>query len=778
VIRSAWSHTLADRWDTGIIAGTGVIGAIVHGTPSRHIIALSHERFFLPANSRRPAPDIAGVLTEVRLALAAHDELTAADVIDATLRAQGWDPDELIWTDPLAPAGEIVWTTPVAETADYRRQISLVDGSAAISWAIGDGTRAGLRILAVHGSDEVTLELWSDEDLEGGLTLQPVAERSAGASTVVPVDYGDRVEVTTQSSDEELVLVTHARGAEPGEDASAVVSLTAPKPQELDDGGWHIRIRRGDPVQLTVRVTCGAVPAGDTFRLAAAALLERCQVSFGASPLRGVDGDAVEVLWEAARHGDPAAEAGVIELAFAAGRRNVLASTGELPPTLQGVWQGTWSPAWSADYTMNGNLQLGALAAALWTGMPEIMPSLFRLVRSFAEDFRSNARRIYGRDGMLLPARLTTHGHANHFLREYPHEFWLGNGPWLLRMAADYIQVTGDTTPIDDWLWAFAVEILEFSQDVLRDGGGILSPSYSPENTPTGSDNPLATNAAADIAALRDGFAVGAWLASLRGDDARQAAWMSARESLPEYRVAVDGTLAEWGGEWPEHLEHRHASQLQGLWYDPDPRLLEGGLRDAAIKTVRAKVAWRTENPAGPPGHMEMAFGLSSVGIAAAALGDSASAYQCALWLARDHFSPALTTTHDAGAIFNLDASGALPAVVAAMLVGSSPGHIRLLPALPRQWPAGRATGLGVRNGGTVQELRWSADAVSFVLELPSTTRWLRPGGVDVSLPFPVRLRHATGIRQVDDFTLHVAVGATAARADVEILSASDRTGS
>jgi hypothetical protein len=85
---------------------------------------------------------------------------------------------------------------------------------------------------------------------------------------------------------------------------------------------------------------------------------------------------------------------------------------------------------------------------------------------------------------------------------------------------------------------------------------------------------------------------------------------------------------------------------------------------------------------------------------------------------------------------------------------------------------------LGVRNGGTVLELRWSEDNVSFVLDLPSTTRWLRPGGVDVSFPFPIRLRHATGIRQVDDFTLRVTTGETMARADVEVLRAIGRAGS
>ena len=760
-----------------MVAGTGVIGAIVYGNAARHIVTLSHERFFLPANSRRPAPELSGILPEVRLALASRDEGRAADAIDAGLRAQGWDPEELIWTDPLAPVGEIVWATPGGDGDDYRRQISMMDGSVEVSWSVGLGMRAGIRVLAAHGADEIDLELWSDADLDGVLTLQPAAERSASASTVVPVDYGDRVDVAIGTTGDELVLVTRAQGTEPATDASAEVTVTTAALKEHEDGGWRIGVRAGIPVRVTVAVACAGVPRGDMFRLDAPALLERSEVNLDHSRRSAVDVPAVEELWEAARSGDPAAEAGVIELAFAAGRRNVLASTGELPPTLQGVWQGTWSPAWSADYTMNGNLQLGALAAALWTGMPEVMPSLFRLVRPFAEDFRSNARRIFGRDGMLLPARLTTHGHSNHFVRDYPHEFWLGNGPWLLRMAADYIQVTGDLSPIEEWLWAFAVEILDFSEGVLLDGAGILSPSYSPENTPADSDNPLATNATADIAALRDGFAVGAWLAALRGDDARKKAWTTAREALPAYRVGADGTLAEWGGDWPEHIEHRHASQLQGLWYDPDPRLLDGALKEAAIATVRAKVAWRAEDPTGPPGRMEMAFGLSSIGLAAAALGDSASAYQCALWLARDHFTPALTTTHDAGAIFNLDASGALPAVVAAMLVGSSPGEIRLLPALPSQWPRGRATGLGVRSGGTVAELTWSEKSVSVALHLPSMTRWLRPEGVQVSFPFPIRVRQVTGARQVSDFTLHVDAAETRVRADVETLGATSRTG-
>ena len=50
----------------------------------------------------------------------------------------------------------------------------------------------------------------------------------------------------------------------------------------------------------------------------------------------------------------------------------------------------------------------------------------------------------------------------NHFYPSYPHEFWIGNGGWLLRLAYDYLVTTGDRAPHDEWLWDFAVEVMRF----------------------------------------------------------------------------------------------------------------------------------------------------------------------------------------------------------------------------------------------------------------------------------------------------------------------------
>ena len=52
----------------------------------------------------------------------------------------------------------------------------------------------------------------------------------------------------------------------------------------------------------------------------------------------------------------------LIEKVFDAGRYNIISCTGDLPPTLQGVWAGTYVPAWASDFTHNGNVP-SAIAA-------------------------------------------------------------------------------------------------------------------------------------------------------------------------------------------------------------------------------------------------------------------------------------------------------------------------------------------------------------------------------------------------------------------------------
>ena len=62
----------------------------------------------------------------------------------------------------------------------------------------------------------------------------------------------------------------------------------------------------------------------------------------------------------------------LIEKEFDAARYNIISCTGQLPPTLQGVWGGTYVPGWASDFTHNGNVP-SAIASYLMGNMPELM---------------------------------------------------------------------------------------------------------------------------------------------------------------------------------------------------------------------------------------------------------------------------------------------------------------------------------------------------------------------------------------------------------------------
>ena len=83
--------------------------------------------------------------------------------------------------------------------------------------------------------------------------------------------------------------------------------------------------------------------------------------------------------------------------------------------------------------------------------------------------------------------------------------------------------------------------------------------------------------------------------------------------------------------------------------------------------------------------------------------------------------------THNAGAIFNVDVCGGLPALVAALLLASSPGHLTLLPALPAAWPsAGESPDRPPDRAGPTSDRRRPRDRLGSAgcTDAPASHRW------------------------------------------------------
>ncbi|ASO20013.1 hypothetical protein FHR81_000306 [Actinoalloteichus hoggarensis] len=737
--------TRAERWDRGLISGNGVHGATMFGSEREHRVTVAHERLFRPLHPPRDPPDTAAVLPELRSLILGGRPRQAAELVERIARAEGYRPPH--FTDPLVPGVTLaVDTRPAARTAAPRHEVDFRSGLTTTRWtgldrwtfvsrdadvvvfrlrALGDARLTGVVALTVPEGDGVPPSR---------------VRRSVRAHREESVpDRTGPTEITAAGHEVGLTYSMSFLDSFPG----GVRGVRA-EARVIRTGGTATvdgeRLRFADAAELLVllRLTVehegrpalppaphgpplSALPADAERLLAAharehAALFDTVGLELGESI---VESRPVEELL--ADRGSPA----LVRLAFDAGRHNIISSTGLLPPTLQGVWQGDWEPAWSSDWTLDGNVQ-SAIAGLLVTGNAALLLPFFDLLEAHLPDLRRNARRLYGAAGILLPPRLSpTHGLHNHFSAEFCLTFWTAGAAWAARYYHDYWLYTGDREFLIRRALPFMMEAADFYADLLTDRSGDgappdaeprplrFVPSYSPENHPANTGSQACVDATMDVAAVADllrNLLSAAEQAPESVPPERPRRWRALLARLPAYRIADDGSLAEWiaPGQDENHA-HRHASQLYPLWFEPDPAFADPRLRTAARVTIERRLAWRTGEAADAG---DMAFGLVQLGLAAAHLGLADHAHDIVTRLTGDYWWPNLASTHDVGRLFNVDVSGGLTAVVAEMLVQSAPGALSLLPAAPAAWPTGTVRGLRGRGGTTVRRLHWTPDRV------------------------------------------------------------------
>ena len=204
------STTMARRWDQGLVAGTGTVGAVLHGTPARHVIDLTHEEFFFTVMDRRPAPDLAPVLPEVRRLLLAHAATEAAALVDERARAGGMT--DLIWTDPFVPAASVTVDAHLDGTpTDYRRTGRLDTGEVSVSWRVGDAA-IELTLLPLRDHDAIVLRIASTAALTCALGLRVTEERGAPIDSFAGVDSSAYVSAQAGVDGDALTLAVQPIG--------------------------------------------------------------------------------------------------------------------------------------------------------------------------------------------------------------------------------------------------------------------------------------------------------------------------------------------------------------------------------------------------------------------------------------------------------------------------------------------------------------------------------------------------------------------------------------
>ena len=746
------SSHLANIWEEGLICGNGTIGANALTRPLSERILFTHERLFLPMGAPVMPPDQSARLFEIRR-LMQRGLYQQATELQFDLSGQSG----FMYPDFFVPAFDLVIrSSNEGELRGFRRSVNFETGEAVVCWTDDRGcfdrrlfvSRAdGVAVLEITGPKAGSLECWlSLEPREPIDQLNPDDDIAKRSDQMFKEHVAD---VRSTATDSSLTYYNRYLKAYPGSihalEGYARVITTGGETEAGANG--ELTVKGADRILIFVDLkpiydadkseirnmesALAKLPADYSELLQRHArihgeLFNRMRLDLGG----GADHQrTVEELLSESTYEKPSFA--LIEKEFDAGRYNILSSTGELPPNLQGVWGGTYVPDWASDYTHNGNVP-SAIASILMGNMSELMLAYTNYIESLVPWMEINAKHLFGARGIVLPSRTSTHGFNNALAPNFAGGFWVAGAGWAAHFFYDYYLYTGDRMFLKDHALPFMEKAVMFFEDYLYegpDGKWIFSPTQSPENTPGNSNSQGTFNATMDVAVakelLRNTIAASMELGCNQTEIPR---WQRMLDKMPDYMVDERGVIKEWLTPLLKNNDsHRHSSQLYPLFYGmPDEIRRSPELLAAFRKSIEYKLDnyWRN-NQRG-----FMSFGLVQLGQAAASLGEGELAYRCLTQLINRYWLNNLASMHNHRSLFNMDISGGMPAVIIQMLVASEPGKLQLLPALPADWHTGSIEGVLCRGRIEVRRLYWtprsiecelrSHDAQKVLLEIPS----------------------------------------------------------
>lgn len=728
--RGVFSNRPAKNWEESVVTGNGVMGAMIEGNPYKEAIVFNHAQLFLPLNEPHMPVSQGKHLKEVRQMLFNDKYGEASQYIVDLATAEGFNG--IHWSDPYYPAFRLNIVSDSVETADYARTVDFTNGEVNVKWRDANGTFSrrmfisrpdnvcvlqltadkGGKINATLNLSQVQnqVEWWVDKfNYDEGLGLKKIENKSQNNGLTFRGWFKKTWKGSLQGY-EGVVKVVKADGKIKSEngnliirDARNVLLFAWVEPSynmnksKINNILGHIESLPNDYAAL---LTPHERVHKDLF--------ERVSLDLNATEADRAK-SSEELL--ASQGENPA----LIEKLFDAARYNILSATGVNPPNLQGIWGGTVTPPWSSDFTTNGNLPV-AVSHYLQANTPELMLPLFDKLESLMDDFKTNAKVLFNCRGIYVPSHLAKHGLNNHFDETWPMTFWTVAAAWYSMFYYDYYLYTQDKDFLRKRALPFMEQSALFYEDFLQKGDNgklVFCPSYSPENNPLNSPYQACINATMEVmgvnALLR---AVIDASKTLNVNKSKIAKWESMLAMMPEYELNENGEIREWiWKDLQDNHEHRHASQLFGLYDLHDPLIMNNeALKEGCKKAIDRRMAIRRRDNGGI-----MAFGMVQLAFAASSMGESETAYDMLKWLGKSYWNNNLVSTHDPGGTFNVDISGGYPSLVMKMLVYSEPGKVSLLPATPKAWPKGAIKGVALRGGVLLKELKWNNGNVEAV---------------------------------------------------------------
>lgn len=743
--RGIVSSVPATRWEDGFLTGNGRMGAVVFGQPTSETIIVNHEKLFLPTSERKGVlPDLSKYLPKVRRIIrdeSSKDSYKATSVLmeakvlpnrlpramscgtaDAFLQDKAKE-DGLIVSpvEPYHPGLEFkIDMPPHGQVKNYLRTTNFETGEVTVLWDDDEG--AYVRRLFVSKPDNVVV-----------LSVKGPGPGALNCTLSAP-PLGEKLIQSSQNTGPEWITFHNAYVK--GNSGYDVAVRVMPKGGQVESKEGKIILSHADEALVLMKIEPFGIPfVGGRFAGSESSSLEHLK-----DAIRGLPANYSTLLQPHAKeHGalfnrvrlDLGATseeraltsetlfnqtrdhkqipAALLEKLYDACRFYFIASAGELPPNLQGIWNGDWKPAWASDYHLDINLEM-AMDSALSANMAEGMEGFFNLVEFWLPDWRENARKFYGARGVMAPIHCTTRG-----ITYCRHQFWTAGAGWLASYFYDYYRFTGDKEFLARRAIPLMKEIALFYEDFLFEdehGKYRFSPSFSPESG-------FRDNATMEIAVARE--LLGNLIASCQQLGIEQEnlpKWQAMLAKMPAYQVGPNGDLSEWAdGSFLHVYSHRHLSPFYPLFrsfeFSPDatPELWKAAR--VAFEKKRAARGVSADWPG-------IQFGEAMQAQCAAYLGSGEIVGEKLQSLTDKLYPSLFMYLNPTRKIFSFDGVGAFPDIINRSLAFALDGTLDLLRAVPPDWRKGVISGILVRGQIKIDRLQWDQDERTIHLELTS----------------------------------------------------------
>ena len=395
-------------------------------------------------------------------------------------------------------------------------------------------------------------------------------------------------------------------------------------------------------------------------------------------------------------------------------------TTGSIPANLQGIWNGDYRPPWNSLYGNNENLEMN-----YWQAMPgnlkESMMAFFDYFDAHIEEFRYNAKQLWGCRGIYIPPFMAPPNPI--MVENQAHTInWTEAAGWLSSFYYDYYLFTGDRDFLENRAVPFLKETALFYEDFIikdKNGKNMFVPSESPENQPADKIwlNPatgrmetirIQINATMAVAISKEVFTNLIKACELLGIEEKGVKrWKAMVAAMPQYEINEDGAMREWlHPDFKDNYNHRHESHVYPVFpgheitLESNPEIYKAcQIAIDKRKTIglKSQTGWSLAHMANVYarlGEGDKAEGALDI-LSRCCLGQNLFTYHND-WR---FMGVTLTLIWGKSAPFQIDANFGISSAVSEMLCGSDADMLRILPALPSDWETGEFHGMLTRVG-------------------------------------------------------------------------------